>query len=213
MNYKIKIGISSNKKYEEKTLPVILLSLIENNISRSDIVIFIGGYDKCYQKIVDDVEYRYLDYNSFDLTSAIDIVENSLISDYWFLLHDTCKVGPRFKDSIYNFPNCKFEKIALKQKPSMNIGLYSYEYLMSMKDKIIPLKNKDYSEDGIDKCKTWHVNNEDYLLWLNGNVPLVYGNENPVMTIENINWYNTNTARITEYYKSIDLYKSKVICY
>lgn len=204
----IKIGITTCKEYKDKTLPIILDSLQNSRIPNDDIVVFLAGYDNCYEEIIAGIQYRYLNFNSFELSSAIDIVDNNLVCDYWFLMHDTCKVGKKFKESIYETLDNNVAKIALKKRPSMNIGLYSYEYLASMKNKIINLKNKNYSEEGLNACKIWHVQNEDYLLWLNGDEPKIY-QHNEIEHIYNDNWYGTETQRLTEYYSSIDLYKNK----
>lgn len=204
----IKIGIASHKYYKSKTIPILLQSLIECGINQSDITIFISGYNSFNQYTENEINYRELNFNSFELSPMIDIVENKLIAEYWFLLHDTCKVGKEFKNKLYNIPKSKPEKIALKRFPSMNIGLYSYDYLLTYAEKILKMKNIDYSYSSIQSCKTWHINNEDYLLWRNGGEPLIYHNGGPnIVGIEN--WYGADTTRIIEYYSGLDLYKNK----
>jgi len=208
MKDNIKIGIASHKDYKNRTIPILLDSLIECGIDQSDITIFISGYDSSNQYIENGINCRELNFNSFELSPAIDIVENNLVSEYWFLLHDTCKVGKEFKNKLYNIPDNKPEKIALKRFPSMNIGLYSYNYLLLNASKILQIKNTDYSYSSIQSCKTWHVNNEDYLLWHNGGETLIYHDGAPHI-IGTENWYGTATTRIIEYYSGLDLYKNK----
>jgi len=80
------------------------------------------------------------------------------VSDYWFLIHDTCKVGSNFKNLITeNLKDRSPEKIALTTDPSMSIGLYSYNFLLSSKTKILNVKNTDYSKESLLKWKHWAV--------------------------------------------------------
>lgn len=209
MNFEIKIAIASNKNFHTKTLPIILESLINNDIKKDNIIVFLAGYDSKYQEYIDGIEYRYLDYNSFEYSCLIDIVESELESEYWFLIHDTCKVGKNFKKLLYNIQNNKPQKIALKESPCMSIGLYSYKYLLSQKDKLISIKNKDYSEETINMWKNWGVPNEDYILWKSEPNPEIYNNDTRWEVVDNNNWYNTETIRRTEYYYSLDIYKNK----
>lgn len=204
------IAISSNKKFYRKTLPILLPSLISSGISKNNIKVFIGGYRKNRKKIIDEIEYYYLDNNTFDATSFVGIIEFSLYSDYWFLLHDTCKVGKKFKEMVENpLGGDNVIKISLRTYPSMSIGLYSGEYILSKKDKILSIKNSDYSEEGLLKCKKWHVENEDFLLWGEPPIPSVYPNYNGYEISYPDNWYDSDTDRRTEYYPHIDLYKNK----
>jgi hypothetical protein len=209
-NFEIKIAIASHVDYANKTLPILLNSLISNNIEKENITVFISGYDRQHQKIDDGIKYRYLDFNSFELSPLIDIVEHELRSEYWFLVHDTCKAGPNFKKLLYNIPENRPVKLAAKDPTSMSIGLYSYEYLLSLKDKILSVKNKDYSEEGLKRCKKWHVLNEDYILWREEPAPYIYNqNSSEWEVVDDINWYDSDTIRRTEYLHSLDLYKSK----
>lgn len=209
MDIKIKIAIASNKNFQEKTIPIILKSLLDNDIKKDDIVVFIAGHDYTDENTIDNIKYRYLDFNSFEYSPLIDIVENNLESEYWFLIHDTCKVGNNFKNLLYNIPYNKPQKIALKDSPSMSIGLYSYEYLKSVQNKLLDIKNKDYSNNSINFWKNWGVPNEDYILWKTLPSPEIYNNNLNWEVLDYKNWYGTDTTRRTEYYYSLDIYKNK----
>ena len=209
MDIKIKIAIASNKNFQEKTIPIILKSLLDNDIKKDDIVVFIAGHDYTDEDTIDNIKYRYLDFNSFEYSPLIDIVENNLESEYWFLIHDTCKVGNTFKNLLYNIPYNKPQKIALKDSPSMSIGLYSYEYLKSVQNKLLDIKNKDYSNNSINFWKNWGVPNEDYILWKTLPSPEIYNNNLNWKVLDYKNWYGTDTTRRTEYYYSLDIYKNK----
>jgi len=219
-NMKIKICVNSTKNYSEKTLPIIIPSLINSGIDPEDIFVFEGGY---YERTVIKKDTHTLiqtDNNTIDMTALIDIVENQLESDYWFYIHDTCKVGPKFKELLYNIPESLPDKIALTKHPSMNIGSYKYSCLMRYKDKLSKVKNQDYSEKKLKKLKEWSIYCEDLILLkphqtgmgiagIHSDTIEFY---NPHLAnrieLEDQNWYG-GVKRIIEYYPQLDLYKSK----
>jgi hypothetical protein len=204
----IKIAIATNKNFYEKTLPIVINSLLLNGIEKNDIFVFNAGFDTDDIKNIDGIVHHYLSHNSYEYSPLIEICEKEIRSEYWFLLHDTCKVGPDFKTKLYNIPVDKPCKIALKTFPSMSIGLYSYEYLLSIKNKLYEIKNTDYSYESMKKWKLWGVPNEDYILWKTEPQPLLYGTTE-WNVVDYDNWYNTSLVRRTEYYPSLDLYKNK----
>jgi len=203
----IKIAIASNKNFYKKTLQIIIPSLLENGIDNNDIHVFIGGFEKYFYEF-NNVHFHYLNHNSYEYSPLIEIVEKNIESTYWLLLHDTCKVGPNFKKLLYNIPENTI-KLALKNKPAMSMGLYKYDYLLSVKDKIISIKNTDYSEGSMNYWKNWGVPNEDWIMWMTEPRPQIYNNNDNWSVVDNENWYNTGTIRRTEYYPSLDLYKNK----
>jgi hypothetical protein len=205
----IKIAIATNIKFYEKTLPIIIPSLLNCGINKEDIYIFNSGFNEFKHEINDGINHYYLDFNSYEYSALIEISEKELKSDYWFLIHDTCKVGEKFKELLYNIPNNKPVKIALKSKPSMSIGLYDYNYLLQQREKLITIKNYDYSEPTLKKWKFWGVANEDFILWMTEPAPLIYNNTDKWFVVDNDNWFDTNTIRRTEYYPSLDIYKNK----
>lgn len=204
----VKIAIGSNKAYSDKTLPVCLPSLIGAGIKRSNIVVFLAGYKERKTYIKNEIQYIELDHNSLENSAFIDIAENELKSDYWFFMHDTCKVGKKFKNLMLNIPK-KSTKVALRPWPSMSIGIYSYDYIKKYKDKLLKIKNKNYDYDVLMQEKLWGIPNEDYILWLEEpENTLIYRNFH-MSVIDNENWFGGDALRITEYHKSIDLYKNK----
>jgi len=205
----IKIAIASNKKFYKLTLPVILKSLIDAGISPEDIHVFIAGYDTYSFEINDKISYHKLDHNSYEYSPLIEIADKQIQSEYWFLIHDTCRVGSKFKQLLYDIPSPKPTKMALRSVPSMSIGLYDYQYLLSLKNDLLTIKNTDYSEESMMNWKRWGVPNEDWILWLHSPSPIIYGGYIACEVIDHDNWYNTETNRRTEYYPVLDLYKNK----
>lgn len=205
----IKIAIASNKKFYKLTLPIVVQSLMDVGIEPEDIHVFIAGYDNYSFEVINKINYHKLDHNSYEYSPLIEIVNRELQSEYWFLIHDTCKVGPKFKQLLYDIPHPKPHKMALRSKPSMSIGLYSYDYLMTLKEQLSTIRNTDYSEESMMKWKLWGVPNEDWILWLHEPAPIIYGGVVACEVVDHDNWYGTGITRRTEYYQSLDLYKNK----
>ena len=92
----------------------------------------------------------------------------------------------------------------------MSIGLYKYDYILKYYDKLINIKNKDYSLEGLQRWKQWGIDSEDYLLWKHEpeNTTL-FNPDNSFTKIKQENWYGQSTVRIVEYYPQLDLYKNK----
>jgi hypothetical protein len=204
----LKIAVASNVHFYEHTLPIIIPSLIERGIEKDDIHIFVAGFDKYNYEQKDGIHFHYLNHNSYEYSPLIEIVDREIESEYWFLVHDTCKFGPNFKELLYNIPPGSV-KLAMKPRPAMSMGTYRYDYLLSVKDKLMSIKNTDYSEQSMNHWKSWGVPNEDWIMWMTDPQPLIYNNEPNWSLIDNDNWYGTNTVRRTEYYHSLDLYKNK----
>ena len=205
---KVKIAIGSHKKYYKKTLPIILPSLIHAGIKKTNIIVFIAGEDTSYQETHDDTEFRFLNHNSFENSAFIDIAESNLSSPFLFFIHDTCKVGPDFKNLMLNVPEY-VEKVALRSWQSMSIGLYSNQYITSHKEKLISVKNTNYEKNNLIERKLWGIPNEDLILWLEEPEKTYFYNTYDLKVIDRQNWFGEKTKRLTEYHSNLDLYKSK----
>lgn len=210
MNVEIKIAIATNIKFYEKTLPVILSSLEKAGIPNEMIYIFNSGFDQDYKYVMNGVNYLELSHCEFEYSPLLEIVEKQMHSDYWFLIHDTCTVGPNFKELLYsNLLPERPEKVALTWHPAMSIGLYSYNYLLSVKQSLFNIKNSDYSDESMKKWKNWGVPNEDFILWQHHPHPALPKVEHEMQHIGYANWYGTDTTRKVEYFGGFDIYKNK----
>lgn len=206
---KIKIAIATNINFYNVTLPVIIPSLLMNDIDKNDIHVFNAGFEQYDSIIHDGITHHKLDHNSYEYSPLIEICDKELVSDYWLLIHDTCKVGPDFKRLLYNIPQELPDKLAIKTWPSMSMGSYKYTYLLSVKEKLMSIKNTNYSPESMKMWKLWGVPNEDYIMWKTEPRPVLYNNTNMWTVVAYENWYNTPTQRRTEYYPALDLYKNK----
>lgn len=209
----INICINSTKFFSEKTIPILLNSLLDSGINPKNIFVIEGGYDE--RVVTKEKNYTHIqtNQNSLEYTGLIDIVEYELKSDYWFNIHDTCKVGENFKELLYNIPDNFPDKLALRDHPSMSIGSYKYEYLLKHKQRLLDIKNTNYSRESLQMWKQRGIEMEDYMLYKLQDSPTFKYNLHISgegwNIIENEDWYETNVKRRIEYHPTLDLYKSK----
>ena len=128
--------INQNKYIYEK----LIKSLINNNIDPKNIYLVIGGCENTSSK-VDLINYHYVQHNSYDHTGLIDIIDKKLISDYWFVLHDTCSVGPNFYSKLLK--KSFYEHNPILEEGWLNMGLFSQNFIEENKKYILSLRNCD----------------------------------------------------------------------
>lgn len=210
--YDIKICVNSTESFSHKTIPILIPSLIESGVNPNNIYVFEGGNKKREVVHIDTHVLVKTNHNSMEYTGLIDIVDNEMKSDYWFNIHDTCRVGKRFWELVNNIPKDFPDKVALWRHPSMSIASYKYEYLLKHKNRLLEIKNQDYSRETLQKWKQWGIHAEDYMLYkLTDSPTVVYNPELNLPTYDLRNeesWYG-GVSRIIEYYPQLDLYKSK----
>jgi hypothetical protein len=201
----MKIAISSVRKFSSYTLPVIIPSLLQS-VEAKDIFIFEGGYTERWWEIRKGITHTRVAHNSFDYTALIDIVENEIESDYWFLLHDTCKAGPNFGELVNDIPAGEPDVVCmLNSNPgTMNICAYKYDYLLSKKQELLALKNTDYEDLDSAKRRATEAENslqEGYVLYhpelfseeLNAGTPSIYKDD--------------GVSRNERYFRNLDITK------
>jgi hypothetical protein len=209
----INICVNSTKSFSEKTIPVIVQSLIDAKIDPKNIFVIEGGYDDRFVEKKETHTHIFTNHNSLEYTGMIDIVEYEMVSDYWFNIHDTCKVGENFKNLLYNIPDDLPDKLALRSHPSMSIGSYKYDYLIKHRQRLLDIKNTDYSRESLQDWKQKGIGMEDYMLYKLTDSPTV--RYNPHISdagwniVQGEDWYQTNIVRRIEYHPTLDLYKSK----
>jgi len=212
-NGAIRFCVNTCRNFHSKSLPVILPSLYEAGVSRSEIVIISGGHLIPEIATFDGVQFIKAEHNSIDFTALIEIVERQLPSDYWFYLHDTSIVGPLFKTLVYDTPSPSPRKVAMRNWPSMNIGLYAGSYLQANKARLLQAKNNNNSPESIQHWKKWGVYNEDYMLWKESSITEIYHPDRQVdgghVLLGNADVYKTQSERRIEYYPSLDIVKTK----
>lgn len=211
----LKYCISTNKDYSKKTLPTITQSLLNNGIHPNQIFIFESGHKEANRLKYNKMTIIHSIYSSFEFTPLIEIIQNQIKADYWFLIHDTCEVGSNFQTLLTTnmneivLPN-RVAKLALKNKPSMNIGLYKYDYLLKHKKLIMSFANKRHSKLALNKIKEKTIVEEDCLFTLEDESNYICLNGDMQVQILNLKINSIyETPRIIEYYAQLDLYKYK----
>jgi hypothetical protein len=106
-------------------------------------------------------------YNSFDLTGLIYVAENSekFLDSHYFLLHDTCLVGPNFKKLAENIQLNDPIK-TLRADIAMNIGMYSLQTLVENRSNLDKLKYYPKNKEDLQRIKQIFVINEDIIFKL-----------------------------------------------
>lgn len=204
----MKIVINSHKK-SNIALQHLLESFKENNIDCYDIIIVIGGYyDLDNYIIIEDNKFTYIyaNHNSIDFTGLITLMElYNDIDEYYLYLHDTCKIGKNFYNKIKSIDLTNVTSIKINKKFSMNMGIYSQKLINEFKQFLLTKKNTNESE-----CIKFKIIdfNEDYI-FNNDKNNIVLDNFDSWIHSEPVDYYNTGTMRIIEYYPNLDLYKLK----
>lgn len=210
----VRFCISTCAKFAPHTLPVIIPSLLDNGVKPWEILIVHGGSEFRETGRFMTAPVLLTEQNSFEYTPLIEIVEHDLPGDHWFLMHDTCIAGPLFKQLVYEPPDAAPVKVAMKYTPSMSIGLYSKDYLMRHKDRLMAIKNMDSSPEALQRWKQWGVPNEDYMLWKLTDEPTsIYHPDRHGPDEWNYQGhadvYKTGMERRIEYFPQLDLSKAK----
>jgi hypothetical protein len=176
-----------------------------------EIIVIIGGhYNNPDYEILQNENIRYIkcNHNSIDFTGLITLNElyRDNINDYYLYLHDTCKVGEKFFKIIQSIDLTNVSSIKIIQMYSMNIGIYSQKLINTFTDFLSHQKN--INENELHIFKTMGIYNEDYIFKSDNN-NIVLNNYNGGDCIGPLDYYNTGTMRIVEYYPNLDIYKMK----
>jgi hypothetical protein len=192
--------INSTNKYYERTLPLLINSMIESNISVNDIYIYIGDCLSNTSGVYMGCKTFFTDHNSFDYTAFIEFCNNPILEyEQWFYLHDTCEVDLNFKNLVENNYDNNMDVMYFRNAfiGMCNIGMIKHEYL---------IKNKDYFNTLKNCNKTTAVKEEGHIFKIAKNKKC-YPNEEIVSYEDNT--YKSNIKRIVEYYKHIGVKKYK----
>ena len=204
----MKIVINSHSK-SNIALQHLLESLRENDINYCSIIVVIGGYYHLpdYEISKDEnITYIRANHNSIDFTGLITLLElYSDTNEYYFYLHDTCKIGKKFFEKIQSIDLTNVTSMKIRRGVSMNIGVYSQGIINKNKVFLLSKKNND-----ADKCMEYKSINycEDYIFNHDPNNKILDNYTGSSYTGPT-DYYKTGTLRIVEYYPNLDLYKMK----
>lgn len=133
----ISIAITSHKSTYEKCAVPLVKSLLSSGIESNKINVFVGGY-QIKSSLLDLSRVYRTDHNSFDHTAIIEIIENNLESDYWFIMHDTCIAESNFKKAHERYG---YDFISITEAGWWNMGLYSWDFIIKNQNYYLCLKN------------------------------------------------------------------------
>lgn len=189
----MRFAVSTNINYYQHTVPPLIKSLTQIGVPASDILVVVGGGNDAYYEM-GEVMHRFVRHNSFDHTALIEVLEQGHISDYWFLMHDTCVVGPRFLHAATQSReaigyNC------VCPEGWLNMGLFASWFLEEARSYILSLKNCSKNRAIMSEKMYARMTDTDYY----EKVPPQYSGISDV--------YGTGTPRRTVYYAGCDLYK------
>ena len=199
---KIKICISSNVDFQNKTLPVLLNSLDDVGISTDDILVTVGGDERDRHQTVEGLMMDYIQERAFEFTSFVNILKKGYEADYWFLLHDTCEVTSIFRDFFYE----KVDSILKNQPYSVKLTNEGHSNSMGIYSEKLLLDNKSFFlNECPNKPKSFFVKNEDRFIidskYYICNKDLFPNKKKDV--------YNTGTPRYIQKFPDIGLIKYK----
>jgi hypothetical protein len=135
---RIKYLVSSHVGYYDKTLPLMLPPLI-GQVGAKNVVVTIAGGGQGRQMM--GVKTDWVAYNSFEYSSLINFVEsNNDQCDFVFLLHDTMNCGENFS-RLSARPDVFSDVTMAHEKGWCNLGAFKVQFLLSIKDSLIAMKN------------------------------------------------------------------------
>lgn len=202
------IVINSYVKNTEVALKKLLNSFPHKEIN---LIIFIGG-NTAADYVIEQSESAttvYCPHNSIDFTGLISLIEleKKLKSfNHFFYLHDTCVAGKDFISKLKSINKEPSKSYSLKF-PSMNMGIYEYEFLIQNKEKILEFKNLSHKEKDAQIFKQKCVKSEDFIFKLNEKNHIFLNSKRIVE--EPCDYYKTGVLRRVEHYLGLDLYKIK----
>jgi hypothetical protein len=133
----IQIAITSHKSSYKKCAIPLIKSLLISGIELNKISVFVGDCNNKSSNI-DLCRIYETNHNSYDHTAIIEIIENDIRSDYWFILHDTCVADDNFKNYYEKYG---YDLVTITEAGWWNMGLYSWDFIQRNKDYFLSLKN------------------------------------------------------------------------
>ena len=189
IKFVINTYINQNKYIYEK----LIKSLIGNNIEPKNIYLVIGGCKE--EKIEFDlVNCHYVKHNSYDHTGLINVIEKNITSDYWFVLHDTCSVGPNFYSKLLKKSFSEHNPIL--EEGWLNMGLFSQRFIEENKKYILSLRNCDKMQAILSEKMYPRLGKSSYL-----------NSKHDYDLQSTFDVYGDGVERSVVYFPEIDLYK------
>jgi hypothetical protein len=192
----LRFCISTHVSDMHRSVPVITNSLFRNGIKPDQIHIVSGGFDSPQTLEINRVKINCVTHNSYDHTALIDVVENNVPGWWWFVMHATAEVGPRFVERILE-KGLDCEHIAVLEYGWLNMGLMSRSFIEKNSNYILNLKN----------CSKMQAILTEQMYWRMAETRDYYNEVNPKIYAGSRDVYQDGIQRQILYLDGCDLYK------
>jgi cephalosporin hydroxylase len=169
--------INTCKQYSSNVTELInQINLYNTIFPKENILIVSGQEDVNSVEYVDGIKFVKVTYSGIHLTSAIYIQENvrnySNIN-YWVLLPDTIKFGPKFFNLIYNYyttmkTNNQFTLpfISPVVRPTMDMGIVHTKHIINISEYLKKIKLNTITKENLLILKKQLIYDENTILGL-----------------------------------------------
>lgn len=196
--------ISSHVTYAPFTLPVLLPSLTAAGVDSQDVFVAVCGARKMTTLECARGTLYYVTHESRTPAAFIEILRHAPERDWYFVLNDTCKAGPRFGELSRGFDQ-RNQVTAAAPLPGTTgtaqteLGVYNLGWLRTQRELI---------ESFIDCDVLKNAHNEG-LFFTQAQTRGLFGEGCVEIDWQAQDIYGCKTLRITEYYPRLDLWKYK----
>lgn len=146
----MKIIISSNIDFYSITTSALVDSLLNADILASDILVSIGRSSDDFVQTKNDVTYHFNTFDAFEYNAVFSLKHLQIASSF-FLMHDTCLVGPSFgkllrsKMDLYGMKSVIALRSATGGVYANSMGYYPVEYIDIITEQISYINSMPYS--------------------------------------------------------------------
>ena len=131
---RIQYLVSSHADYGQ-ALESILPQLIAAGVPTDSIWVTVAGSSKTEMCDRGGIRFSHVPENAFEYTALIDAATREFGCDYFFLLHDTCHIGPKFRALVESQPaTLPIDYVSVLTSGWFNIGLYSAKFLRESRE-------------------------------------------------------------------------------
>jgi len=196
-------SISSHVMYAPLTLPVLLPSMYEAGIESSDIHVWICGAKRESKLVTKLGQLYYVTHESRGMAALIEAARNYY--QWWFVMNDTMKVGPSFKELSQKIDESQqaiaastLGKYGFPDRCQTELGAYRWDFLQSNLNWLIQFIDCD------EEMNRAHEGE----LYSRATLRGIYG-AGIYTRSEKSDIYGTGTLRTSEYYPALDMIKYK----
>lgn len=220
------IVINTCKQYSSNINELInQINLYNKVFPKENILIVSGQEDENGIEYVDGIKMVKVRYSGIHLTSAIYIQENVreyLNINYWVLLPDTIKFGPKFFDLIFNYYKNMKNQFTLPffsptVRPTMDMGIVHTKHIINISNYLKKIKLNNINKENLLILKKQLIYDENTILGLRAicyqpstKFNYLISNEPPTYFITNSNiefQMSVENNIQCVYLKNLDLYK------